>query len=205
MAFDNGHSFFPFRSSPLSMFLLRFFVVSLLTCSIDSAFILPTTNRKQQSVFRHNAVSKKSLPSPEESAKALTDYMAKAHEEKVKAMAAVEAKYQDRIRELETKVKQLEGRSPVQTSTNSYEFPATNKKMSERVKQYQTFLSNYLVNAQKEKVQAVAAAEAKLKSHYEAIIEDLKSKQSSGDALFAASPSTTESADAELTGKGGFQ
>ena len=39
----------------------------------------------------------KALPTPEESAKVLTDYMAKAHEEKIRAMAAIEAKYKDRI------------------------------------------------------------------------------------------------------------
>jgi hypothetical protein len=38
-----------------------------------------------------------SLPSPEESAKALTDYMAKAHEEKLKAVQAAEEKKQAEI------------------------------------------------------------------------------------------------------------
>ena len=37
------------------------------------------------------------LPTPEESAQALTDYMARAHEEKLRAVAAAEATYKARI------------------------------------------------------------------------------------------------------------
>lgn len=48
-------------------------------------------------INRHGAVSSRShqlsaLPTPEESAKALSDYMAKAHEEKLRAVKEAEAK-----------------------------------------------------------------------------------------------------------------
>lgn len=189
------------------MLLFRSLVVLSLLLALSQAFVVFNHNKKRHSFSarRHAANKPSSLPSPEESAKALTDFMAKSHEEKLKAMAGVEAKYQDRIQELEEKVKQLEARSPVQSpsSTNAYEMPATNKDLSVRVEQYRTFLSDYLVNAQKEKVQAVATAEAKLRSKYEVVIAELReqSKQQD-DNLFAASPAP---ADAELSRKGTFQ
>ena len=65
----------------------------------------------------------------------------------------------------------------IEDRTRSYEFPATNKALSEKVGAYQRFLSEYIVQAQIDKIRAVADAEKKLKEHYEAIIEDLKRQQ----------------------------
>lgn len=202
------------------MFLFHLIVLSMLMLSVSafsSSSIYSRSERKSHGSRRPqehigyalgrpftNGARRHALPSPEESAEALRDYMAKSHEEKIKALAAVEAKYQGRIQELEEKVKQLEGRSPVQTSTNSYEFPATNKSLTNKVEEYRNLLSTYLVNAQKEKVTAVATAEAKLKDYYETIIEELKSE---GERP-VPEPSvgvTKEAEPAELRGKGGFQ
>lgn len=108
-----------------------------------------------------------------EAAAVLTDFMAKAHEEKIRAMARVEAKYKDRIEELEAKVAELEGPQigKTATSANSYAFPATNKLLTDMVRSYRAFISDYLVKANIEKQKAVQAAEAKVTAKYEAVIE----------------------------------
>lgn len=113
------------------------------------------------------------LPSPEESAQALTDFMAKAHEEKLRAVTEVEQKYRAEIDELKEKLELYEADATKSTagvaaSKNSYEFPATNKGLSDKVRAYHKFISEYIVNAQIEKVKAVQAAERKLKEKYEA-------------------------------------
>ena len=177
--------------------MLRSLLFLLMALSVDAAFLSTKKYVTRTRIVKRYALPFYALPSPEESAKALTDYMAKAHEEKIRAMATVEAKYQDRIKELEDQVKQLEARSPVQTSTNTYAMPATNKGLSEMVNQYRTFLSEYLVKAQIEKVHAVATAEAKLREKYDAIVAELETALSES----AETPTTTS----ELTGKVDFQ
>lgn len=104
--------------------------------------------------------------------------MAKAHEEKVRALARVEAQYKDRIAELEARVRELEGphTGGLATSSNSYAFPATNKMLAEKVRAYQVFLSGYLVKASVEKQKAIRETEARVSARYEAIIENMKEK-----------------------------
>lgn len=171
----------------------------LFVISVDSAaFILPSRR-----IDTSTTTSCRALPSPEESAKALTDYMAKAHEEKLKAMTVIEQKYQDRIRELEEQVKQLEERSPVQTSSHSYEMPATNKALAEKVNEYRSFLTTYLINSHMEKVEAVATAEAKLRDYYTSIIAELVESKEEAPAPSTSTQQASE--PSELAGKGGFQ
>ncbi|VEU33519.1 unnamed protein product [Pseudo-nitzschia multistriata] len=112
-----------------------------------------------------------------ESAAAITDFMAKAHEEKVAAMARVEDKYKGQIAELQQKIAELESvnKQTTPTSGNSFAFPATNKDLTEKVQAYRAFISDYIVKAQEEKAEAVKAAESKLTAKYEAIIDGLKS------------------------------
>jgi hypothetical protein len=123
------------------------------------------------------------LPTPEESANALTDYMAKAHGEKLRAIADVETKYKAEVAELTLKLKEYESEKEsatgvIKTSANSFEFPSTNKDLTERVRNYQTFIEGYIVKAQIERVKAVSAAEQALKTKFEAIIEEMKAEPS---------------------------
>eukprot|EP00566_Odontella_aurita_P028512 CAMPEP_0113550826 /NCGR_PEP_ID=MMETSP0015_2-20120614/14192_1 /TAXON_ID=2838 /ORGANISM="Odontella" /LENGTH=187 /DNA_ID=CAMNT_0000451665 /DNA_START=20 /DNA_END=583 /DNA_ORIENTATION=+ /assembly_acc=CAM_ASM_000160 len=121
------------------------------------------------------------VPTPEESAQQLTDYMSKAHEEKLRAVADAEKKLKGRIEELDVEVSQLRGelasKSPTDggvQSGQSYLLPATNKALAESVLKYREFVSDYLVKSQREKAKAVAAAESKLRSMYEAKIAQLE-------------------------------
>ena len=115
-------------------------------------------------------------PSAADNAAAMTEFMAKAHEEKVKAMGRVEDKYRGQISDLEEKISELEvlSKQTTPTSGNSFAFPATNKDLTDKVQSYRTFISDYIVKAQEEKATAVKATETKLTAKYEAIIDGLK-------------------------------
>jgi hypothetical protein len=139
-------------------------VLATLAVAASFAPTQPTTTRAARSSF---------LTATVKEAAAITDFMAKAHEEKIQAMGRVEAKYKDQIAELKAKVQELEGPSTAHgaTSANSYAFPATNKSLTEKVQAYRTFISKYIINAQAEKQKAVKESEAKASAKYEAIIE----------------------------------
>eukprot|EP00980_Cylindrotheca_fusiformis_P024367 scaffold11809_cov128-Cylindrotheca_fusiformis.AAC.6 len=113
--------------------------------------------------------------------------MAKAHEEKIAAMARVEAQYKQQIEDLQARVKELEG-SGIETtksettvatasSENSFAFPATNKALAQKVVSYQKFISEYLVKAQAEKQKTVKDAEEKIIEKYEARIASLQDSE----------------------------
>jgi hypothetical protein len=125
--------------------------------------------------------------SPEESAAALTEFMARAHEGKVAAMARVEAQYKGQIGELKARVEKLEapmtGSEP--TSHNSFAFPSTNKALADKVVAYQTFISEYIVKAQAEKQRTVKDAEAKIKDAEAKLIEKYEAKIASLQAIEA--------------------
>jgi hypothetical protein len=155
----------------LGKFLLLQALVTLCTGFPPTIFPLKT-NVVQPSLSVLYGIS----PDAVDTAAALTDFMAKAHEEKIRAMERVEAKYKDRVAGLEAKVAELEGPNTGSeaTSTNSYAFPATNKLMTEKVRAYRKFISDYIVKSSVEKQKAVKDAEAKVTAKYEALIEGTK-------------------------------
>ena len=112
-------------------------------------------------------------------AAAITEFMARAHEEKIAAIGRVEAKYREQVAELQQQVSELETQASKTTPTsgNSFAFPATNKELTSKVEAYRTFISDYIIKAQQEKQNAVKDAEEKLKAKYEAIIADLKERE----------------------------
>ena len=153
-------------------------IASSLAAVLICMLCLPTATafagRQQQQGSRAGRVSLHGQA--EDNAAILTEFMAKAHEEKVQAMARVEDKYRAQITELEDKIAELEvmAKQTTPTSGNSYAFPATNKDLTDKVQSYRTFISDYIVKAQEEKASAVKTAEAKLTAKYEAIIAGLK-------------------------------
>lgn len=122
------------------------------------------------SVKKTAPLSAKSLPSPEESARALSEYMAKAHEDKLRAVAQCEKKYQAEIAELKEKLVQLEQNKLAAIPGNepgSFAFPVTNKATTEKIDSYRKFIAKYIVSAQEDKRRAVTEAETKLRDYYE--------------------------------------
>lgn len=83
---------------------LRFFVAAQAILVVTNAFLLQqcsTSNNyhhhQQQKYQQQQQHRMSNLPSPEESAAALTDFMAKAHEEKLRAMKQTENQFKARI------------------------------------------------------------------------------------------------------------
>jgi predicted nucleic acid-binding Zn-ribbon protein len=159
--------------------------VSILTETVTGFGRYPFPCRSPLSSMLNMSIdsSSTSKPSVEEAA-AITEFMARAHEEKIAALARMEAKYKDQIAQLEERLAELEHTdayaSPKTTPTsgNSYAFPATNKELTNKVAAYRSFISDYIIKAQEEKAKAVKAAEEKLKAKYEAIISELNAGDS---------------------------
>ena len=88
--------------------------------------------------------------------------------------------------ELETEVKNLKdeiehftknsGPKPVLSSDGTYELPATNKAMTEKLYQYQRFLSDYIAKSTVQRVEAMADVEKKVAARYESKIAELEAK-----------------------------
>lgn len=79
-----------FTTTMPNTMLLRLSSFLLLLAS-SSAFVMPSSRCSI-------SVACMSAKTADDSAQALTDYMAKAHEEKIRAMADVEAKYQTKVK-----------------------------------------------------------------------------------------------------------
>ena len=146
-----------------------FLALSLILMAVCVTGFVPQSSSTQQSGL-HAAAS-------QETASALTAYMAKAHEEKVAAMARVKAQYKDEIEALKAQVAVLQGPTTAAPSSssnnNSFAFPATNRGLAEKVVSYQRFISKYIVKTQAEKQKAVKEAEQATAAKYEAKIESL--------------------------------
>jgi len=109
------------------------------------------------------------LPTAEESAQALTDYMAKSHEEKLKAVKVAEEKSKTEIESLKDKIEELESipSSSAIVNTPPAAVAGSVEEMSEKLIAYQKFMATYIVNAQEEKIKAIKAAEAAVSKKYE--------------------------------------
>lgn len=141
---------------------MKFALQILLLVNLGESFSF-THEGNSRSVRSISALN--ALPTPEESAKALSEYMAKAHEEKLKAIASLESKNRAEIESLKKEIEDLKkakGGAIVQQDSIS-----GNKVMTEKIAAYQNFMSTYIVKAQQEKYEAVKAAEAAITKKFE--------------------------------------
>ena len=114
----------------------------------------------------------------------MSDYLAKAHEEKLRAIQEVERKKQAEIQALKDEIDQLKKTASsggaasaalVMTATpeqaqalGGEDLLALSKEdLISRIAQYRSFMGKYVVQAQEQKVQAVRAAENSLKQRFE--------------------------------------
>jgi len=67
---------------------------------------------------------------------------------------------------------------PVQTSISTFELPATNKVMAQKIEAYHEFLGKYLVNSSLQKYEALEKAESDMTNKYNMKIQALKEKYS---------------------------
>ncbi|KAG7360757.1 hypothetical protein IV203_035856 [Nitzschia inconspicua] len=107
----------------------------------------------------------------------LTDMMAKAHEEKIRALKDIEDKKNAEIQALKSEVESLKQSSLAPASTAPAIVPSKNfslditnmskEQLAGRLVTYQQFMSKYIVEAQEQKIKAVKAAEAAITAKYE--------------------------------------
>eukprot|EP00980_Cylindrotheca_fusiformis_P001955 scaffold443_cov125-Cylindrotheca_fusiformis.AAC.4 len=123
---------------------------------------------------------------------ALTEYMAKAHEEKIKAMKDIEARKNAEIKALKSEMEQIkqQGSPGALVAPPSGDIANLSKdEMAQKLIAYQQFMAKYIVEAQNQKAKAVLAAEAAVKQKYEE-----KLKLLSGSAAEAPKPAKLEQA-----------
>jgi len=139
--------------------------------TISGAFSFTGPIYKGCRELSHGLLNLKALPTPEESAKVLSDYMTKAHEDKLKAIATAENKNRAEIEALKKEIKDLKQNKALASvsapSGGAIVGFTNNKMLTEKLAAYQDFMSSYIVKAQEEKYKAVKAAEASIIKKYE--------------------------------------
>jgi len=136
----------------------------------------------------------------------LTDYMAKAHEEKLRAVKAVEETKNVEIQTLKGEVKALKEAIPKESAVVVSTPPSTGMDLSKMSKEelqaklvaYQKFMAEYIVKAQQQKLQAVQAAELATATRYEAKIKLLLGAASSEASTTAVETASAASAATKL-------
>lgn len=108
------------------------------------------------------------LPSPEESAKAMSDYMAKSHEDKLRAVKAAEDKSASTIKALKVEVEDLKlSRGSSLSAAPADVIAGSRDELSAKLVAYQKFMADYIVKAQEQKRSAVIAAEEATERRFE--------------------------------------
>jgi hypothetical protein len=140
-----------------------YLVFSALVLPITSAFVLKSAVRSTSHVLR--------LTAEEERAAALSDYLAKAHEEKLKAITDLEARKAAEIKRLQDEIDSLKksaasggGTMSAITTTSAPVggedlMSLSKEQLVNKIHQYQAFMADYIVKAQEQKFLAVKAAE----------------------------------------------
>lgn len=147
-------------------------MMRILTIALLSSLAAPLSSAFQTApglMVQQRASTAIHMASEEERAAALSDYLAKAHEEKLKAIQSAEAKKEIEIQALKAQVEELRAQKPAGSPSSALTSSATpassdladftKEELVNKVTQYQAFMSKYIVNAQEEKANAVKAAQ----------------------------------------------
>lgn len=189
-----------FTTSALSAFLL------VARSPAVTSFVPATRSNDLQS--RSTAgVSRPLFLSPED----LTNYMANAHEEKLRAINDVETKKNVEIQTLKTEVTELKtqvGKVPKESavvvstgtppSTGMDLSKMTTEELRAKLVQYQEFMAKYIVQAQQQKMKAVQAAQLATAAKYEAKIKLLLASAEGTATPSKAETAPSSSADTKL-------
>lgn len=169
----------------------QFLIVFLLAQS-SSAFVPAATQSK--SVATSTSSSLDAVPVPSEvSAQQLTNYMARSHEEKLKALKTLEVQKNKEIQDLKEKI-QNAGSGIVQASSVPTPTPASGSvaELSKKLAAYQKFMATYVVKAQEDKARAVREAEIAIAKKYEAKLQALMLPPSGGGSSSSTSVQMNE-------------
>jgi len=131
-----------------------------------------------------------------ESAKALSDYMAKAHEDKLRAIKEVETSKSNEIKALKAELAALKAAkeepaaivAPAPAPAAPLAVTGDVEELTQKLESYQKFMAKYIVEAQDQKLKAVKAAEAAMAQKYEQKLLLLGSEEAAAPAPPAAAP-----------------
>jgi hypothetical protein len=172
------------RILALSSFFYYYLLVGPTSISVAGFVVAPPTcpTTRNQSSATTSPCCLKALSTPEEYAKILTDYMARAHQEKLKALDVLEKKKNAEIAALEqqlaTVVKNDSLSLPPSSSSVSSSSLVTSsgtaagtmeeiEALTQKVNMYQKFIADYVIKAQAEKEKAVKEAEIAFEKKYQ--------------------------------------
>lgn len=186
-----------FTNSALAAFLM------VATSPVVTSFLPATTIPARAT----GGVSEALFLAPED----LTNYMVKAHEEKLRAIKEVETKKDGEIQTLKSEVTDLKeeiASVPKESAVVLSTSPTpggdlsnmTTEQLRAKLVTYQDFMAKYIVQAQHQKMKAVQAAEAATAAKYEEKIKFLLAGAPSSDSssTTAAPPPKIESAETKL-------
>lgn len=137
----------------------------------SNAFIPKRSIQRQR---QHDCSLKMALTPEEERAAALSEYLAKAHEEKLRAVREVEDKKSKEIQELKQQVEELKSSGAsggalttaaaaagavTTTPANMDLNEMTKEQLINKIFQHQEFMQDYIVKSHDQKIKAVAAAQ----------------------------------------------
>lgn len=183
--------------------LAAFLLVATTPAVHSFTYTTKTTTNNLKSRTSAGRGAKALFLSPEE----LTNYMAKAHEEKIRAVKEVEAVKNAQIQTLKGEVTALKA-APKQSSSGVVLFspPASGmdlssmskEELTERLLSYQQFMARYIVEAQQQKMKAVQAAEAASAAKYEGKLKLLLASSSSDSSTTSKIEAASSSPDTNL-------
>lgn len=140
----------------------------------SSSSLAKSSSSSSSSLVNNNyarARQTKMSASAEDSAKAFTDYMAKSHEEKLKALKDLEDKKNVEIETLKEEMASMKsgsgGGELVQAQPPAPIVDGSIEDLSSKLLAYQNFMAEYIVKAQEDKSRAVKEAEASVAKKYE--------------------------------------
>lgn len=141
-----------------------FFLTALLAAQEASAFA-PSTGSTSRAIGGLRMA---------DDAQALSDYMAKSHVEKLRAIKDVEDKKNAEIAELKAQIEQLKSNPALPAAAPAEPVSIVSASDAEaKLASYQQFMSEYIVNAQNQKLMAVKEAELKAEKKFQERLEQL--------------------------------
>jgi hypothetical protein len=168
----------------------------LLTQVVSSAAFTPGNARSSTSTSRSSS-SLNAIPTPEESAKALTAYMAKSHEAKITALKTLEDKKNTEIASLRAQMGNSNTAivpAPAAAAASGGDV----KLLSEKLVKYQVFMAEYIIKAQEEKAKAVKEAEIAIAKKYEDKLNAFMLNPAAGTSAATEEPSLYKERNANI-------
>ena len=187
-------------------------MVLVATTATADAFTAPTTTTRGGGIAFSSLLPPPSAlgaSSSSDPVDVLSDYMTKSHEEKLRAIKSVEDKKNIEISVLKAEIERLKSSSPSSSTTVAVPPPPSPSnlesntmdisEMQSKLASYQSFMAEYIVDSQNQKLAAVKEAESRVEKKFMEKIEKLLSLNGGGGDLGVngiAAVATSPAADA---------